>query len=107
MSRRPLKSLSATVLTWLLLSAASEQGDTLVWNGNLWHILDSFPTEKECGAASARVRREAFQALQQIREGRGVPTEITNYKDALWGKPSRDLFIGRSRSICVTQDASP
>jgi hypothetical protein len=65
----------------------------------VYYILDSFPTERECMAASTRVRREAFQGLQRFRQGEGAPAEIAEYRDKAWvNTPDRDFFIGRSRA---------
>ena len=93
----------STVLAWLLLSAAFEQGER--YSGGkmgTWVILDSFEAERQCLEAATRVRQEAFRALEQVRQGRPVPTSVKEYSSAPWSAQqlNREFFIGRSRAAC-------
>ena len=97
---------------WLLISPSRFFGQhTVLQPGGDWGVMDSFENETDCKAVAARVRAEAFQALEQLRQGK-TPPDPKHYPH-FWGGVAkaygvppdqigvRTSYIERSRTRCA------
>lgn len=104
---RMVSQLAAILIAWLLLTPNIEKADRFsdAALSCCWYILDSFESKKECENSAARIRQEAFRALERLRKSGEVSTLLA-YGSVLYTNPPRDsdearkIYSGRSRVRC-------